>query len=180
MAALDRLADHRLDREPRANPDARRNKVLWVDRVEFMNPPHGQRWALYASHLGSYMRRWIFRFAGRTLRIHNILESDAGRDFHDHPFDFTSLILKGGYLEHRPGCICGTFFDDCGEDSPCWFYGPGSIVRRRATDLHRLEITDGPAWTLVLTSQYKRNWGFLTPRGWVRFQDYERSFYRES
>lgn len=135
-------------------------------------------WRLYASHLGSYMRRWILRSPYGTLRLHNIQESDSGRDFHDHPFRFTSLILKGGYLEHRPGCVCGDPTAAACDLGPCRFYGSGSVVHRRASDLHRLELVNGPAWTLVLTGPYHRDWGFQTADGWVPFQDYERSFYR--
>lgn len=156
--------------------------------MKLSDPPKTQRWALYSSPLGSYMKRWIFRFAGRTLRVHNILESDAGRDFHDHPFSFVSLILAGGYIEHVPGCDCQVWrpanFPNVRAMSyvpgnPCRYFGPGSIVRRSATDLHRLELVNGSAWTLVLTSQYKRGWGFQTPSGWVPYKSYERSFYQE-
>ena len=88
------------------------------------------RWGLYAEHLGNYMRRWIARCPWFTLRLHNILQSDEGRDHHDHPFDFTSLILRGGYVEHRPGCDCFTPDEQLGRLTECRFYGPGSIVRR--------------------------------------------------
>ncbi len=135
-----------------------------------MNPPNSQRWALYASHLGEYMRRWILRTPWGTLRLHNIMRSDEGRDFHDHPFHFTSLILWGGYTEHRPGCnesACG-----------CQSYGHGDIIRRKATDIHRLELLNGSAWTLVLSSRYLRVWGFLLKTGeWVNHSDYHRSYY---
>lgn len=132
-------------------------------------------WKLYRSHLGAYMRRWIARCPAGTLRLHNIQQSDEGRDLHDHPFDFTSLILKGGYVEHRPDCLCDKFVPSL---PPCRFYGPGSVVRRRAEDLHRLELVNGPAWTLVLTGPYHRMWGFDTPDGWVPFDEYRRSYYR--
>jgi hypothetical protein len=144
-------------------------------------------WKVYRSDLGSYMRRWIARCPWGTLRLHNIRESDAGRDFHDHPFAFTSLILKGGYVEHRPGCLCTklpnfnawTHYNGIEWiKSNCRFYGPGSIVRRRAEDLHRLELVNGPAWTLVVSGPYFRTWGFQTADGWVDFREYRRSYYR--
>jgi hypothetical protein len=140
-------------------------------------------WKVYRSHLGGYMRRWIARCPWGTLRLHNIRESDAGRDFHDHPFSFSSLILSGGYVEHRPGCRgCGhggcLEAPCCSADGSCRFYGPGSIVRRQATDLHRLELVNGPAWTLVVSGPYFRVWGFQTPSGWVDFREYRRSYYK--
>lgn len=136
------------------------------------DPPSSQRWALYASHLGNYMRRWILRTPWGTLRIHNILRSDEGRDFHDHPFDFTSVILRGGYREHVPGCACES---DVPWETPCRSYSAPAIVRRKAEDLHRLDLPR-PAWTFVVSSRYLRKWGFLTPSGWVPYDCYDRSF----
>lgn len=151
------------------------------------DPPPSQRWALYASHLGEYMHRWILRTPWGTLRIHHILKSDEGRDFHDHPFSFTSLILRGGYLEHRPGCSC--VMGECGSTPQtcaapnckvgihCREYFAPALVRRRGEDLHRLELARGSsAWTFVITSRYFRNWGFMTPTGWVPYQEYSRNF----
>jgi hypothetical protein len=157
-----------------------------------MLPEHGKRWALYASHLGDYMRRWIFRTPWGTLRLHNIRESDAGRDFHDHPFSFTSVILRGGYIEHRPGCVCDGdahgfrwgAWDAPGlvAVGPCRRFIAPAIVRRKATDFHRLELLDGAhAWTFVISSDYHRTWGFLLPNGtWIHYADYHRSFYGET
>lgn len=148
-------------------------------------------WRLYASHLGGYMRRWIARCPQGTLRLHNIRTSDAGRDFHDHPFDFTSLILRGGYIEHVPGCKCWVDYADTTnlarmirlygkkffESNPCRYFGPGSIIRRKAEDFHRLDLVNGEAWTLVLTGPYRRMWGFQTDKGWIPYQEYQRSYY---
>lgn len=152
------------------------------------DPPFHQRWALYRSDLGDYMRRWILRTPWGTLRIHNILKSDEGRDFHDHPFSFASFVLRGGYIEHRPGCQCDppsphlSDVDWCAammhqicDPNPCRQVFPGEVVRRKATDLHRLEL-DRPAWTLVITSRYFRMWGFQTAKGWIPYREYERSY----
>lgn len=51
--------------------------------------------------------------------------------------------------------------------------GPGSIVFRRATDRHRLEIPDGgEAWSLFIMGPWQRNWGFHTASGRVPWQGY--------
>lgn len=159
--------------------------VLLPDRgvgepeVKRADPPRSRRWALYSSHLGDYMRRWILRTPWGTLRIHNILKSDDGRDFHDHPFHFTSVILRGGYTEHAPGCACEVTRALGAEPlAPCAHYSAPAVIRRRATDLHRLEL-EGPAWTFVVSSRYLRKWGFQTAAGWVPYDEYERSFYRQ-
>lgn len=107
-----------------------------------------------------YMRRWILRTPLGMVRVHHILRSDQDRHFHDHPMDFTSVILSGGYVEHRPG------------RRPCR-WEPGDIVTRRAEDLHRIELLGRSAWTLVFASPYRRVWGFQTEDGWVPASAYD-------
>lgn len=37
---------------------------------------------------------------------------------------------------------------------------------RRATFTHRIELTNGPVWTLFLTGPKVREWGFHCPQEW--------------
>lgn len=120
-----------------------------------------RRWRLggfeYRSDLIShdYMRRWTLTTPWGAIRLHHILRGDHDRHFHDHPMDFVSLILRGGYIEHRP---------EGRESRRCT---PGMIVIRRAEDLHRLSLLGTDAWTIVLTGPLRRPWGFLTEDGWI-------------
>ena len=110
-----------------------------------------------------YMRRWrIVDLPWFGVRVHHIVRSDADRELHDHPFTFASLILTGGYYEHSL-------------DGRRTWYGPGSVVIRSADNLHRLELVGGidherAAWTLVFRGPRRREWGFLTDRGWQNWQ----------
>lgn len=101
-----------------------------------------------------YMRRYFLLKIKRlgSIRVHEILRSDLDRHLHDHPFDFVSLILSGGYEEVTPE---GRFQRK-----------PGQILFRRAEDLHRLVLTK-PAWTFVITTPWRRPWGFMTEKGWI-------------
>lgn len=83
---------------------------------------------------------------GRSLRLHHILSSDDDDAFHDHPYDFTSLILWGGYTEHRP-------------HQPSKQYHMFNINKMNKYDYHRLELKK-PGWTLVWCGPRKKNWGF--------------------
>lgn len=106
-----------------------------------------------------YMRRW--RIGPRKwygVRLHHIVRSDSDREFHDHPFAFVSVILLGGYTEHRP-------------DRSPRRYRPGGVIFRRAEDLHRLEL-DRPAWTLVIRGPIRRVWGFLADDGWIPWTEH--------
>ena len=107
---------------------------------------------------GEYMRRYHLKYSKLTsIRFHHILASDPQRDLHNHPWDFISVILSGGYTEHTPdGSIR--------YDAPC-------VIRRPAEQFHRLEL-DGDAWTYVVTGRVKQRWGFQTDRGWIPHDQY--------
>ena len=135
------------------------------------------------THLTGYMERyWLFRLGRRGggqsgpypligARVHHILRSDHGRDFHDHPWPYLTIILRGGYYEVRP------LFDELGllvGETRTW-YGPGNVLLRRAGSWHRLELPAGKtAWTLFCTGPKTQPWGFLTPKGKVYWREYLR------
>lgn len=109
---------------------------------------------------GDYMLRWyiIPRNETMNLYLHNTLRSDEDV-MHDHPWDNTSLVITGGYIEHTPD---GSFVRQ-----------PGDVISRKATDAHRLELIDGrPSVSLFLTGPKVRDWGFHCPKGWVSWQDF--------
>lgn len=132
-------------------------------------PPDGTRWSLYSHHLGDYMRRWILRTPWGTLRIHHILRSDEDTHLHDHPFDFTSFLLSGGYVEVVP--VNGPH----SKFAYLQVWPRFSIVRKKAEDAHRL-ILQRPVWTFVISGPKRRSWGFHTEHGWVNHRDYLRLF----
>lgn len=60
------------------------------------------------------------------------------------------------------------------EDIGVFWRGPGAIVRRDSTLLHRLVVPYGTqAWSLFLMGPKRREWGFAAPNGWVHNEDYE-------
>lgn len=139
-----------------------------------------------------YVMEWPWR-----VRIHEILRSDEDRDLHDHPYDFVTFMLKGGYIETAPMthnelealyAETATHTDPCSCEQ-CAFlasgppletrkhYGVGSIRRLRAEGLHRIELNsrDGkplPAWTLIFAGPVRREWGFKTENGWMHWKAY--------
>lgn len=49
-----------------------------------------------------YMFRWVFVFFGFSIRLHHWIRSDDKRFFHDHPWSFITLVLKGQYTDVSP------------------------------------------------------------------------------
>ena len=136
-----------------------------------------------------YMRRWRLvhtRWFG--IRVHQIVRSD-NRDVHDHPFAFVSFILRGGYYENRP-VHTRAFLEwriayrkelEPGDlDTTARWCGPGTLVFRRARDLHRLDLKceqgggdERPCWTLVFRGPTEHDWGFMPPTGWIGADEYK-------
>lgn len=108
----------------------------------------------------------VLQLCGIAVRVHEILRSDAGRDPHDHPWTFVTVILKGGYFEHR--------YDNDGKRVSAQWHGPGSILVRRAGDWHRLIVPKGEtATTLFITGPKSQSWGFNVNGTKVPYYDYK-------
>lgn len=117
---------------------------------------------LMAPDGGEYMRRYYLAQSGdRQSRFHHILSSDPGRDMHDHPWDFVSQLLVGVYIEHTPDGIIRY-------EAPC-------VIRRKAEQLHRLELPDGPVWSYVIHGRPRREWGFMADGKWTPWGEYRDS-----
>lgn len=110
--------------------------------------------------------------SGNSILLHHIVRADDDSAVHDHPWDFATRVLSGGYLERRPDSIIRD-----GDHGPCEFHrvfhNAGEDVRRYATDLHLIESVLPDTWTLVTTGPRTREWGFH-PAGepwvpWRRF-----------
>ena len=106
-----------------------------------------------------YMRRYYI--PNRRARFHHILASDPGDDFHDHPWDFVSRLIAGCYIEHTPTGVVVY-------KAPC-------VIVRKAEQLHRLELPEGPVWSYVTLGRVRRKWGFMTRRGWVEHSRYDKA-----
>lgn len=108
-----------------------------------------------------YLERWwiIPRNEQQNVYLHRILRDDDDRALHDHPWENVSYVIAGSYREITPA---GTFIRQ-----------PGDVVKRQASDMHRLELIDGqPCVSLFFTGPKLREWGFDCPGGWVHWRDF--------
>jgi len=125
-------------------------------------------------HLMGYMGRWYLlpggpaaeeaskwlRWLPVAIRVHHIQTADSGRDLHDHPFDFRTVILRGGYVEEDlAGDVRGYIAGDT-------YFSP-------AERFHRISgVARGGAWTMVFIFSRRNQWGFLTEDGKVGHREY--------
>lgn len=116
------------------------------------------------------------------IRLHHIVTEDRDEHMHDHPFDFRSLVLTGGYLEARPvdrGPCFKWFSPFLGAEGrwveECHIHQryPWSFEKRYACDRHRIIHVEPDTWTLVFAGPLRQWWGFYTPKGKIYHRDYE-------
>lgn len=127
----------------------------------------------------AYLIRYrIFDCKWFKLRLHHILLSDPDC-LHDHPWDFVSIILKGGYFEDSlvypqfKGPIGYTFFKKKSIQKKSIWYYPGTILYRRAEYCHALKLPNGKTcWTFVIMFRRKREWGFWHKGQFVLHEKY--------
>ncbi len=114
--------------------------------------------------------------SGESQLLHWILQPDDCSALHDHPWDFETEILEGGYLEHvnTPDGVSAR------DINMGLTHRPGDTVRKTGESLHAIaELCAGPgqilttgitggAWTCVRTAPRFRRWGFHPPgAAWV-------------
>lgn len=106
-----------------------------------------------------YMLRWwvIPRNRWFNIYLHRFLRSDDDRALHDHPWWNVSFLLEGKYTEHTISA---------GGVNHRFEYSAGALKFRGASYAHRVELTDGPCWSLFITGPVIREWGFHCPNGW--------------
>ena len=113
----------------------------------------------------TYMQRWWVIPRNRIFNVylHHFLRSDDDRALHDHPWLNASILLQGRYTEHTIAA---------GGVNHRAVYAAGAVKFRGPRYAHRIELTDGPCWSLFITGPNIRTWGFHCPAGWRPWQQF--------
>lgn len=135
----------------------------WAQRKMESRPPD----FVIGDPAAPYLLRWWVIPRNRLFNIylHRVIRSDDDRALHDHPWLNASIIVDGGYLEHRiaaGGCRHLTA------------RVAGDVCTRTARAAHRLEVMPGSeAVTLFVTGPVIRQWGFHCEHaGWRHWKDF--------
>ncbi len=121
-----------------------------------------------------YVTRFYIKHNGRFpgIYLHHFYQSDPDRDLHNHPWAWSfSLILTGGYNELRFEASEGSLAHL--EPTVYDRKAPGYNFIRGDT-FHRVILKDlkAGAWTIFVSGPDVKDWGFMTPRGFVPHQKY--------
>jgi hypothetical protein len=106
--------------------------------------------------LGPYMNRWwlIPRNKLFNVYLHQFLRSDDDRALHDHPWANFEHTIDAGGIERRRMLFEGDI-----------------RVRWSGRFAHRVDLFDGPCWTVFITGPRYRAWGFHCPeQGWIPWE----------
>lgn len=107
---------------------------------------------------GVYVERWYLETPWFSLRLHHWKHSDDSRHFHDHPWNFYTFILKGGYTDCTPN----------GNERMT----AGKLAYREAKHQHTVQVDKGGCWSILLTGPKVRRWGFWVGKKWKKANKY--------
>jgi hypothetical protein len=131
-----------------------------------MNEPLGVKECPYAY-------RWMLNLGLFSVRVHHWVRSDDKRYFHDHPWAFITIILKGGYTDVSwRGDIDGLKKDISARhgnltlsDDKKYIVEKDTVIAgnwryRPSSHRHYVDVPKGGCWSLLFCSYPVRNWGF--------------------
>lgn len=102
--------------------------------------------------------------------LHDIFEPDGDRDPHDHPWNFTSIVLRGGYTE----VIHPVPHVDLRLNRYYRTWKRWSWHKMSTDQAHRICDLEPGTKTLILCGRRSRTWGFFTDEGWMEWSAYEK------
>lgn len=136
-------------------------KRIVLDRQS--NDPYLERYYLFLQD------RKKFPF---NVFLHKFLKSDPD-DVHDHPWNYATLILKGGYWEHIPSEYKPYRTLDGNLNTVRVWRGPGHFRMCSAESFHRIELNPNvECWTLFMPGRQRREWGFDVEGNWIQHEQY--------
>lgn len=139
-----------------------------ISRPFVLGHIYGEDGSLYMERFAIFATPWL------QMRLHHIVREDRDRHLHDHPWNFWSVVLQGGYQEARPLAEVPMWVAQDDEEELCYFVArtKGSIASRGAFDRHKIVNVEPNTWTLFITGKYRNQWGFYTPAGKIPYREY--------
>lgn len=89
--------------------------------------------------------RWEWCTPWFAVMLHRMRAPIKHDRYHDHPWNFITFVLRGGYWETMPN----------GKD--VW-RGPGSLLKRSAEFKHKTTTYDKTSWSICITGPRFRQW----------------------
>jgi hypothetical protein len=109
-----------------------------------------------------YLRRLrIIQTPLFAVYLHFIFEVDNDQDPHDHPINFVSIVLHGGYSEQ-------VYYDQSNLNKHFFqTHSVFSVHKMPKKWAHQIIKIRKKTVTLLLIGRRSRQWGFWTKDGWI-------------
>lgn len=108
--------------------------------------------------------RWWQRLTTRLpcVYLHRFVASDSDPELHNHPWQATSLILSGGYMEQRRMVDPYSFTLKKGVQYMVidQTFFPGQVNRLAPDTFHRVTLLEDDCWTAIKIGSKVKSWGF--------------------
>lgn len=104
--------------------------------------------AVYLERWHLIPKNWFF-----NIYLHRFTNSDFPVP-HSHPWFSLAFIIKGSFIEHRPGKTPRHCFER-------------KLYFRTPWTLHWLEMIRDVTWTLFITGPVIKPWGFVEDGKWI-------------
>lgn len=115
-----------------------------------------------------HFRRWrLLATPWFSIFIHEISRRDEDEDPHSHPWNFRTLVLRGGYEK-----ICYKN----GRRTEYNVLRRWETIKHTKDEYHRIMVLRDirPVWTLVVVGKRDSEWGYLTEKGCVDKDNYRK------
>lgn len=126
-----------------------------------------------------HFRRWrIISTPWFSIYIHGIYKADEDEHLHDHPWNYSSLVLKGFFSEKSMSY--DTIEDARGKK---WrnknveevVVGPWKLIKRKAETFHKIVALHSDAvYTLFCIGKRRREWGYDVNGQWIDHATYRK------
>lgn len=152
-----------------------------------MNAPRKffRRLTLFRSDGRVYLDRWgVGLWWLGSIYLHKMSAPDPGEDLHDHPWDFVTIPLVGGYQESRARVRNDSARGRVRGFARAEIRRPFQPRVMRRDECHTItHLMAKTSWSLVITGPVKQDWGFFifprtvgenfAMRQWVDHDAYE-------
>ncbi len=116
---------------------------------------------LYLKRLRVIQTPWF------AFYVHWIYLPDSDRDMHDHPWNFWSFVVRGGYTE--------VVRNHWWSPEEIKTHGAWSLHKMSKHSAHKISLLQRNTITAIFTGRRTREWGFWTEDGFVQWDHYDRA-----
>lgn len=121
----------------------------------------------------TYLRRLrIVQTPWFAFLLHFIFVPDLDQDPHDHPWNFWSFVVRGGYTERFFEFVHDRNFSHFRKRHLRW-----SLHRMRVEHAHQIDGISPRTCTLLFVGRRQRDWGFWMSEGFIPWKTYNQRKY---